>query len=242
MKNYFLFTILFMTGAAITAQNTNLDYRFGIKVYNLSTLDQHEKIISDPITIQSYTVENREIYNFLHPTFALQWMTPKKHSHEIELTELMLNKVSSSTRYRNDSTGASFLMGGDERKSTAISLRYEFILNFMRNKETRFVPSVGFAGNPFYEQHSYQPMISGQFPSKETRAGIRGFVVPRIAYYTKKKLYFDLNLPLCLLEGYYQNESTKDPLVPVEERSVSNINFSMFPKYYSLRVGVGIRL
>ena len=76
------------------AQNTNLDFKNAIKIYNLSSYELNiktEPIINSPSGAYYFTTVNSQ---FLHPTIAFQWKSKKNNFHEIELTDFSLNKMS----------------------------------------------------------------------------------------------------------------------------------------------------
>ncbi|MDQ3048793.1 MAG: hypothetical protein M3R27_14680, partial [Bacteroidota bacterium] len=179
----------------VMAQNTSLDYKHAIKVYNLSSFDEFrrsERVNDSSSEYYSYTTTNLRI---LHPSVAFQWKTSKNNFHEIELTDLALNKAGSITSLKNDTSNTSYMLSGDDVTTTSIALRYEYILTLRKSKESKLVPSVGFALGIFYQQNKYDPKISSSFPSKETIFGTRMYVTPRLCYYLNSRIFLDLNIP-----------------------------------------------
>ena len=97
LRKFILIFLLLLFMKSGWTQNTNLDYKYAIKVYNLTTYDEYERSrkITDTSSIDySYTTITFQI---LHPTFAFQWKTKKNNFHEIELTSFMLGKLVTKT-------------------------------------------------------------------------------------------------------------------------------------------------
>ena len=98
MKNksltLFLLIIVVKTG---WTQNANLDYKYALKIYNLTTYEEQlkSKRLNDTSSYRyQYTNTTLQI---LQPTIAFQWKTKKNNLHEIELTSLILGKIGAKT-------------------------------------------------------------------------------------------------------------------------------------------------
>lgn len=240
MKNYFVIviTILFINKG--WTQNTNLDYKNAIKIYNLTTFDEYREFKSDTTAYSfRYTTATVQI---LHPTIAFQWKTKKNNFHEIELTNFMLSKVGTQTEIVNNTTGNGQMVSGNDLITTAISVRYEYILNFNKSKDKKLVPSIGFGINPYFKQNNYRPKISTSFPTSEDFFGARTLITPRLTYYIKPKLFIDINVPFCFFDTYYLKDKEDNPAVPTKQRTITTYNYEQFPKIFSGRLGVGLKL
>jgi hypothetical protein len=219
------------------SQNTYLDYRFAVKFYNLSTYADYGKSTSDINQYPFGFTDTR--LRILHPTFAFQWKTKKKNFHEIELTDFMLGITGKNEEI--DTAGNGQPIYGDELITKSISARYEYILNFNKLKNTKFIPSLGFAINPYFGQFHYSPGAPNDFQTSEKYIGAKVFVTPRIMYNLSQKVFFDLNIPVCLFDMYFQSYKDENPTLSIEEQKTNTLNFYEFPKLFSLRVGVGIK-
>jgi len=238
MKKYISVIVLLLFIKSGWTQNTNLDYKYAIKFYNLATYEDYGKSGSDtnPYPFR-YTSTRLRI---LHPTFAFQWKTNKNNFHEVELTSFMLGITGKDSE--NDTTSSGQSINGNELITTSISVRYEFILNFSKLKNTKLVPSLGFGINPYYGQFSYLPGIQTEFHTSEKYFGAKVFVTPRITYYLSSKVFFDLNIPLCFFDTYFQSYKDENPELSLKERTTNTFSFDAFPKIFSVRVGVGLKL
>jgi hypothetical protein len=229
-------TFLISTG---WSQNTNLDYRNGLKIYNLSTFEENFKSIQLSDT-SSYQFTNTST-QILHPTIAFQWKARNNNFHEIELTNFEIGKTGAKTEFVADTNGIPFVSGQDI-VTTALSVRYEYILNFNKSKDSKLVPSLGFGVNPYFRKNKYSPLASSSFPGSESSFGLRAFITPRVTYFITQKIFVDFNIPLCLFDNFILTEMRDNANLPVEQRTVSTYNFNQFPKFISGRIGIGIKL
>jgi len=243
MKKKLLTLLLIIIVAKIGwSQNTNLDYRSALKIYNLTTFDDQTK---------SRRLNNTSSYRYqytnttlqiLYPTFAFQWRSKKNNFHEIELTSLMLGKIGTKTEIVNDTTNNRQTISGGDLTTTAISVRYEYIFNFNKSKDRKLVPSIGFGINPYYRQNNYLPKISSSFPLSDISIGMKAFITPRLTYFFTSKLFIEVNIPLCFFDTFYFVDIENNPAIPVQMRTITTFNYTQFPKFLSGRLGIGIKL
>lgn len=224
------------------AQNTNIDYKNALKIYNLTSFDEYEKSRKINDTSSDAFYYTTKTLQILHPTIAFQWKTKKNNFHEIELTNFKLDKLETTTENRDDTAGNGQVISGNNLITTSISARYEYILNFNKTKVTKLVPSLGFGINPYYRQNKYSPKTSASFSTSELYLGAKVFVTPRLTYYLSSRLFIDINIPICFFDLYFLSDKEDNPSIPQEERTISTFNFNQFPKVFSGRVGVGLKL
>lgn len=236
LLSFFVFIFLLQTG---WSQNENLDHKYAVKLYNQTTFENYGKTESD--SIYDHYVYTDKRLQVLHPTFAFQWKTKKNNFHEVELTNLSLDKAEMDV-VLYDSTGTGQSISGAEIVTTSVSIRYEFILNFNGSGGNKFVPSLGFAGNPYYRQINNIPKVSDSYRTSDKFLGARAFVIPRISYYFSSKFFVELNIPICFFDLYFQSEKDQDPRLSVKDQTTSTANFDLFPVFFSGRVGVGVKL
>jgi hypothetical protein len=223
-------------------QNTQLDYQSALKIYNLSTYE--EQTTFTPLSdTSSYRQQNTTTsLQLLRPSIAFQWKSKKNNFHEIELISFSLGKNGTKSENINDSTNTGQLISSVDFTSTVISVRYEYILNFNKSKESKFVPSIGFGANPYFRKNDIAPKTSNAFPSSETAIGMRAFITPRLSYYFTSKLFLDVNIPLCLFDNAITTIKNENPSIPISQQKISAFDFSQFPRLFSGRIGIGIKL
>jgi hypothetical protein len=239
-KLFTLWLLIFVIKIGWT-QNINLDYKSALKIYNLTSFDEQTRSSRLTASSNRYQYTNTTL-QILHPTIAFQWKSNKNNFHEIELTSLMLGKIGTKTEIMNDTTNIGQTISGGNLTTTAISLRYEYILNFNKSKDSKLVPSIGFGINPYYRQNNNSPKTSSSFPSTDISTGMKAFITPHITYFLTSKLFIDINIPLCFIDSFYFAGKDYNPTFSNLERTTNASNFSLFPKVYSGRIGIGIKL
>jgi len=237
LLSFFVFIFLLQTG---WSQNENLDHKYAVKLYNQTTFENYGKTESD--SIYDHYVYTDKRLQVLHPTFAFQWKTRKNNFHEVELTSFSLDKVKTGTEVRNDTSLIYTTISGAEIVTTYISVQYEYILNLNKSNDARFVPSVGFGVNPYYRQSNYIPKVSDSYRTSENFIGVRAFVIPRLTWYFSSKFFVDINVKMCMFDSYYLSDKDQDPRLTVAEGIKNSFNLELFPKIFSGRIGVGVKL
>lgn len=223
-------------------QNTNLNFKSALKVYNLATFEEQTKSRGLNES-SSYSIQNSSTsLKILHPTIAFQWKSKKNNFHEIELTSLAIGENRTKTEIVNDTLNNSQIINGFNHTTTVISARYEYIVNFNKSKESKLVPSIGFGINPYYRQNSYSSFVSSSSPASDIRVGMRTFITPRLTYFFTSKLFVDLNIPICFFDNYIYTDKENNPAIPLSQRNISTFDFNSFPAIFSGRMGIGFKL
>lgn len=236
MKKYILVIFLIVLIQTGRTQNTNLDFKYAVKLYNIFSSEDYSNSDNDT-NLNSFRYSNKKLRLF-HPTFAFQWKTANHNFHEVELIDFVFG----ITGEDGDDTTFGGVPEGDKKFiSTYISMRYEYILNFNKGKDTRMVPSLGFGIMPYYGHYNDQPAESNSFRSSEYYTGAKVFLTPRLTYHLSPKFYIDLNIPLCLFDSYFQSYKDEDPTLPIKDQKKSTFNFEAFPKAFSGRLGIGLK-
>jgi hypothetical protein len=223
-------------------QNPNLDYKYAVKIYNLTSFEEYSKTKKPDETSASSYYTTTSMLQILQPAVAFQWKTSRNNFREIELTSFMSGQVRTKTELKNDTADISQTVGDNKVLSTSVSARYEYIVNFNKQKDKKLVPSVGFGVNPYYRQNKNLPGVSSSFSATEKYLGVRLFITPGLSYYLTSKLFLNINIPLCVGEIYYMVDKDENPLYSANQRTTSSVNFSEFPKIFCGRIGVGLKL
>ncbi len=238
MKNYILLIAFLLFVLSGRTQNTSLDYKKAIKIYNLTTYEENVRYSGGGT---AYSFPNYiSSYQILQPTIAFQWKSNKGNFHEIELTNFTLNKIRTETEIVADTSG-NVQTRQDDLVSSLISLRYEYILNFNKSKDKKFVPSLGFAMGPYFKQNIYQTTITNSL-AYERFIGVSAFIIPRITYYLSSKIFFDINFPISIFDNYSITRRVENPAIPDNQQTTTNYNFNVFPKILSGRLGIGLKI
>lgn len=236
----FILSLMMLCQVGI-AQNTHLDYKYAIKLYNLSSSEVTSRTIRPNGNNSTHMVATNTDIQMLHPTLAFQWRTKKHNFHEIEFTGIRLNKALNQTMYHVDSTNMSRVLQGYQLTSSLISIRYEYIVNFNKQRQTKLIPSLGFGFNPYFKHKNYIPSFSSSYPSSEKFLGLRAFVTPRLSYYLSSKFFIDVNIPICAFDTYGYSSNNENPTITPSGRT-SMFDYDAFPQIFSGRIGIGMKL
>lgn len=239
------FTVLFslLFSAISWSQNSSLAYSKALKMYNLTTFDAVSNTGQSSDLAGISFNSSVKTFQLLHPTIAFQWKTKKKENfHEIELSSFSFRRTNTMEEKITDSTNSAQLISGSREASYSLAARYEYIFTFFKTKDRKFLPSLGLGINSYFLQSSTFPKTADLFPVSDRIIGSKVFLTPRINYFITPKLFLDFNIPLCILDVNLQTRKKQDPILPINQQSVSTIRFQQFPTVFSARIGLGIKL
>jgi len=242
MKNIILLAFMLSIVVIGKTQNSNLDFENGFKIYNLTSYDvTHHLYMPSSSPSNHYEITNSD-WQFLHPSVAFQWKTEKNNFHEIELKDFAMSTNSTITELVNDTTFNILTSVTSGITSSLISAQYEYIINFNKSKESKFVPSLGIGINPYFANSSTHPESPTTYPTNATYFGAKLNVIPRLTYYVTTKFFIDVNFPLCISDSYFSINKVDNPTLPENMRTTTTLNFEQLPMFLSGRIGVGIKI
>jgi len=241
MKYILCYLTLFFGCIMMDAQNAKLDYKFALKLYNQTSFEQSiNTVFADTLNLN--VRDANTTWQYVHPTIAFQWRSKKQNFREIELIDLYFNKKTESREQLDSNGNTDNVLSKRDLYSSGISLRYEYTVIFKKLKASNFVPSISYAASTYFKVDQFVPKSSNQFKNTQSTLGARGFIIPRLTYFVGSKLFVDLNVPICVMDLYYRVNVNEKPGIPVNQQRISNINFELFPKVISVRIGVGIKI
>jgi len=223
-------------------KNKNIDFNYALKIYNSTSFEEYSISKKQNDTSSYHFEQSTSNFKVLHPTFAVVWKTKNNNFNEIELTNFLLNKIEKNIKVVNDSIGNKQELSDYKANTTNISFSYEYILNFNKSKDKKYLISLGLGINPFYIKEKYIPVTSSSFQSSEQYFGAKIFIAPRFLYFINSKIFVDINTPLYFSNTYCIIDKDENPSLSVEKRTTSSLNFQEFPKIFNGRIGIGIKL
>jgi len=177
--------------------------------------------------------------DYIYPSIAVNYKNKKKNQHEIELNKV---NISSTDLYiENLNAGSNIYFRSQQLTTTQIHLRYEYILSFIKRRSVIFEHSVGFGELTYYERVKATPYESSNFPTSATYFGTRFTITPRVSINISKRVFADANIPFCILDAGIAKQHIANPTLPVQAQNYSIADVDVFPKYYSFRLGAGLR-
>lgn len=223
-----------------SAQNTHLDYKSSIKLYSQTTYSDYSSTL-EPDSNGWYGYIRTRSLRIFQPTLAFQWKNKKGNFHEVELTQFQINRNNNVSEVRNTSFSKYDDNSGTKSNELNFAFRYEYIINFLKNKETKFVPSLGLGASPYFSFSNRNTASSTAFRSSYLNTGLRVYLTPRVTYYFHSKFFLDLNLPICLSDTYIGRVKVENPAFTPEQQVNTTIYVESFPKLFSGRIGLGYK-
>lgn len=210
-----------------------------LKIYNLSSYSQGSLVDSDSI---STNINEASSFQIVHPTIAFAWRTKNRNYHEIELVNAIVNRfMNKSTFFATSSPGNKTVSGGINNL-TYIGVRYEYILEFMKDSKSDITASLGFALQPNFIYSNNKSFSSVDIPSTHSNIKLDGFVIPRVNYKINERSFVNLNIPFALFDASYSKSKVRDPSVPVKSQVSSSWYSEVLPQVYYLRIGYAYRI
>jgi hypothetical protein len=239
MKKSLLIIVLILFAKIILSQNTLSNY--SLKLSNQFLKEKYKIDYQfDSINVKSYTNSDVSIF---HPTFAIQLFDKKKNVHELELIDFYFNTDKGYQEIREYKTGNTYGKYYVARKvKLNLSIKYEYILIAKMFKEKKLKPSIGFGISPYVKSENQLLNSISNFQISETKIGIRTFFTPRLIYNFSERFFIDINTPFTLASIYLVSTKRNNPSLPINQRSISSFNFESFQKYWSGRIGIGLRI
>lgn len=176
----------------------------------------------------------------LYPSVALSYRNKRKNLHEVELNRANITNTDTYIETIN-SAGNKTYIPSQKLTTTQLRLRYEYILSFFKKQSTILEPSIGFGALAYYERINATPYQSTDYPTRNTYIGTRFTLTPRLCINITKKLFADINIPFCVVDAGTVKQHIANPSLPVQAQNYSIGDVDVFPKYYSFRLGAGLR-
>lgn len=210
----------------------------------MSTFSKRETPVFVPFSNsypQPIGTRNANQIVLFQPTYSFDWQSKRKNTHEIELIDFVLNR-SDSRQYMFDSIRWQYTRTDDRFYETSISLRYEYKINFCTNKESRWVPSIGFSFNPYYQLTHTSGQASAPYQTGVQTWGIRAAFNPSITYFISKRLYVNAGLSLTMADFSRTTYNNPTLLAPIGNRNqFVYYGLKNIKDLIQFKVGIGYR-
>jgi len=217
------------------AQNKNLDYSKSLKVYSHQYFStEKQETNNDSVTL--YSTES--VNQLFKPTFAFQWKTKKNNFKEIQLVDYTILKSGNSIGMQNNIPNQ--VSSLYRTKSTSLALLLEYMYVFNKEQDSKLIPAVGFGVSPYFKQLDSKSLLSTSFKTMDRSFGVKADIIPRLIYHLNSKLYFDLNIPLNLMNFGLQSSTYDNPILPITQRNITRFDFKTFSSV-GLNVGLGFK-
>jgi len=220
--------------------------RFSFKFYGMTITETSERLQRFPLfpnpNFDPYTqITEKSGWRIFHPTFAFLWKTKANNFQEIELTffEVKNDDILVTRDYDDLYYDVVVIQSGNERTTTHISIRYEYIYHLTKSSDSRLGFSIGGGIQPYFLNISDIPALSNQFPSSERNLGAFFQIIPRINIELSESFFLDFNIPFCFYNLNHRVLTREDPALIEDLRRQTFTDSNFFPDMYSLRIGLG---
>lgn len=201
----------------------------------MSTID-NEFINPFQSNNQWYIQYFRSNERWFQPTIAVQWGKNDKHTQELEITQLSVDR-----KDEGPIGGLTWPWGGSfttEQRLMHFAIRYEYILGLSQNSDNPLQPSIGFGLMPYFIRHTQIMSLSSTNSYQETFKGFFTFVTPRIEYKVTNKVGVDFNIPVAFSNWFYFDDIRTNDRFPANNQVRPYSLFKVFPNYLSFRLGL----
>jgi hypothetical protein len=205
--------------------------KYSLKLYNLSMFNP-ERVNNDSL----FTMSNR-LNKIISPAAALNIRTKRGNQHEIELSDIRYEVNEQIIRPKGFPG-----IYSDKHKTIGAALRYEYILVFAKKKDWKVQPSLGFSGQPYVNVDKVTSGATTIFPTSYSEVGMRGYIIPRINTDIFRRIFLDVNVPVCMMDMKYTSRKKMNPSLSPANQNVSLFDFEAMPSLFSFRIGLGVRL
>lgn len=189
-------------------------------------------------TWSKYNAKNKNL-SFTMPTIAFTYSkAANKNFYELELYSIGVmrnNKV--SIQYDSLTNNQWYGVTNSRR----ISLKYEY--NYLlTKKDTKFNMFLGGFILPFYRSTTNIPTLSTYYKSTtHLFNGVFG-LTPRIMYNISKRFYVDANFMFKMFSFDLSRHKSFNPSLTKDQNISKKVSGTFFPKSYTFKVGIGLKL
>ncbi|MBZ0097763.1 MAG: hypothetical protein K8F30_01685 [Taibaiella sp.] len=237
-------TTVLLTICCATAQAQNeipesvKTYNHAIKLYATGMFNPYDGVYLR--NIESFTRQS-SFSDYVQPTLAVMLRNKDGNYHELELSQVSVRSTEFGTMTHGP--GATPIYRPDYRLlATRIAARYEFILPLIKKRNALFVPAAGLAVMPYYSRNRMTPYSTANVPITMSALGAKTFIVPHLQVNLSKRIFIDANIPICLTDFSRVRQDIKNPTLPVNAQKYTIADVRFLPKFYTARLGIGVKL
>lgn len=219
------------------SQNPNLDYKFGLRLYNNTS--QTTTIGAQKNLPWDSTYYSDRFTRFISPGIGFQWKGKQDNFHEIQLSGFNWENTQKDGVFRQ----GPIPYGGDFTRKFTAAIGYEYNLLFLKKKNWKIIPTLGLFGTVYADITKKIPSSPTQFPSSYMSFGILTGATPGVQFHVLKKVFLSAQIPLTTYNSNFSRSRLQNPSLPNNQQSTTSYNLDspMF-RDWAVRVGIGIKL
>lgn len=121
-------------------------------------------------------------------------------------------------------------------RSAAVSIGYKYHFNFIKKKNSRWIPSVGIGAHLVYGGGHSQSISDWRDSDLTTSIGLEHYIQPALTVHVSKRLFVNLSLPFNLFSTTFQFNKRSGSSNSTNFYSGTGLNS------FQLKLGLGIKL
>ena len=232
-------TVFYCNGTIAQEEgNKNRDYNHAIKLYTTWMLNPYTGV---RLNDNASYVRQSSMYDYVHPSVAVMLRNRDKNYHELELTPISITSTELGSILHGPG-GVPEYHPSYHLAATRLAVRYEFIVPLIKQRPATFLPGVGLAVMPYFSRNKLTPFSPVHVPRTTSVLGARAFIVPRLQINLSKRIFIDVNIPLCLADFSTTRQNIQNPTLPVGAQRYTIADVRLLPKFYTARLGVGVKI
>ncbi len=128
-------------------------------------------------------------------------------------------------------------------RSAAVSIGYKYHFNFIKKKNSRWIPSVGIGAHLVYRGNHSQSISNFRDSNLSNSIGLEHYVQPALTFHANKRLYVNLALPFNLFSTTFQFKNRNGSSYnPGNSSNSTNFYSRTGLNYFQAKLGLGIKL
>ena len=222
--------LLALAGVLIFSSNTKAQRQWAVKLYQ--NTDYH-KVTEDYFwSREKRIVTSAYQVNFSRLSLALHLSSQRKWEHELALS------------YSGDVVPIAYKVSNSREESIHTkfySVQYELLRN-LTNSDSKFHFLLGGSILPYWAKLNHHPLVATRFFRYDRHIGGSLNLIPYAVFKPTERWLIDLNVRIGLYDLRQYKRRIYNPAIPVKQQVDREIQHTLLPKTYTIRLGIGYRL
>lgn len=222
-KRFFLLLVLTLLTTRSFSQNKYLNYKYSISTNALFRYNYN----SNPFLFNPILPPLPRI------TASLFVMDGGLNQHELSIEQFKFSVLP-------DQWGKNI---SRLNRSAAVSIGYKYHFNFIKKKNSRWIPSVGIGAHLVYRGSHSQSISNWRDSDLSNSLGLEHYVQPALTFHANRRLYVNLALPFNVFSTTFQfNKRNGSSYNPGDLSNSANFRSGTGLNYFQAKIGIGIKL
>lgn len=121
-------------------------------------------------------------------------------------------------------------------RNANVTVGYKYHFNFIKKKNSRWIPSVGIGVHLAYGGSHSQSLSNWRDADQTTSIGLEHYIQPALTFHASKRLFVNLSLPFNVFSTTFQFSNRNGSSSTTNFYSGTGLN------YFQAKIGLGIKL